>query len=213
MLHKTAGSILRANYPNYRVTFACVSTDMIAQFAKTYPRIKLSLDFSDERKGLIDDGFDVAIRMGLSAKKSTSTRKLFQVGRKLVASQSLLDQYPTPKEPMELSNWKWLELAPVRHSSKTFRKNGVKQTVNPNDYYFYCNDAQALYRLARAGAGLAIIPEFLAVKDIADGQVIDVFPDWVHEPSEVYAQCPSNAPKNGLIKLLINELSQNKLNH
>ncbi|KAB7615408.1 hypothetical protein F9L33_01180 [Amylibacter sp. SFDW26] len=61
-----------------------------------------------------------------------------------------------------------------------------------------------------ANAGLAILPEFLATKDRAPGHISYVLPDWELDPLNVYAKWPSNALKNGLIKLLINELSEQK---
>lgn len=185
-------------------------TDMMAAFATTYPRVNLSLDFSDERKELIDDKFDVAIRMVLKAKSSTSTRKLFQVGRKLVASPSFLDRHPTAREPADLGEWVWLELAPVRNAPTTLRKAGTQQTVRQKTSHLSCNDAQALYRLARAGAGLAVVPEFLVTDDLAAGHIKNVLPDWEVDPLVVFAHWPPNAPKNGLIKLLVDELSRSR---
>ncbi len=183
-------------------------TDMIAAFMQTYPRIGLSLDFSDERKELIDDRFDVAIRMGLTAKRSTSTRKLFKVERRLVASQNFLDQQDTPTDPTELATWQWLELAPVKGEPITFRKDGVEKVAHRKTSNFSCNDAQALYRMARAGAGVAIVPEFLATERAEIDQIIHVLPEWELDPIQVYAQWPTNAPKNGLIKLLVDEISR-----
>ena len=74
---------------------------------------------------------------------------------------------------------------------------------------FSCNDAQALYRMARAGTGIAIVPAFLATEDedAASQQIEFVLPDWELNPIEVYAQWPTNAPRHGLIKLLVGALS------
>jgi len=69
------------------------------------------------------------------------------------------------------------------------------------------NDAHALYRLAHAGAGLAIVPGFLAEADIARGQMCDILPDWSVESVGVYALRPANVPKHGLSRLFIKALS------
>lgn len=186
-------------------------TDMIAAFLMGYPRVRLYLDFSDERKHIIEDRFDVAIRMGLEAKNSASTRRLFQVRRRLIASRTFLDNHAPAHEPRDLRDWEWLVLAPLRNAPTIFRKSGTRQVVKQKDSHLACNDAQALYRLARAGAGVAIVPEFLAANDKVNGHIDYVLPNWELDPVEVFAQWPANAPKDGLIKLLVGELSQARL--
>jgi DNA-binding transcriptional LysR family regulator len=183
-------------------------TDMIATFLDTYPRIELVLDFSDERKRLIDDRFDLAIRMSITTKKSPTTRKLYQVGRKVVASKAYLQRHPTAKTPDDIKDWKWLELTPVRHEALTFEKDGKQKQIHRNTCPLTCNDAQALYRLVQASAGIAVVPEFLATNDVADGKVAYPIPDWSLAPIVVYAEWPTNAPKNGLIHLLVKTLTE-----
>ena len=56
-------------------------TEQIAAFSKAHPRIKLSLDFSDIRRDLIDDGFDIAIRMGPRRKRRAPHCRQWPSGR------------------------------------------------------------------------------------------------------------------------------------
>jgi len=182
-------------------------TDQIAAFAKAYPRIKLFLDFSDTRRALIDDGFDIAIRMGPKAQNSATTRKLFSVERKLVGSAEYLSSRPVPDDPKDLVGWDWLALTPAQNVPLAFSKaGGTQETIKPEAHIF-ANDAQALYRLARAGAGLAIVPDFLASSDVEAGSMRYVLPDWKLRAIDVYAAWPANAPKHGLIHLALDALS------
>ena len=182
-------------------------TDLIASFSMRYPRIKIYLDYSDIRKDLIDGGLDIAIRMGFKKKSAGSVRTLFKVSRKIVASSNYLAQQPAITEPRQLRHCDWLELPQLHNIPLSLQKPGKKKVTIKRTAHMYSNDALALYRLARAGAGLAIVPEFLARDDIANGNVEFVLDDWTLNPVEVFAVWPSNAPKTGLIKLLINELS------
>ena len=187
--------------------------DQIAAFADTYPRIKLSLDFSDIRRELIGDGFDVAIRMGPKPKASPTSRRLFSVNRRLVASADYLATRPPPAELADLLDWDWIVLTPAQNVPLDFRRaDGMRRLIRPEARIF-TNDAQALYRLARANSGLAIVPEFVAEHDVATGRVAYVFPDWSLNPIEVFAVWPANAPKHGLIHLLVNALSSNRTSH
>jgi len=185
-------------------------TDAIAAFSMAYPRVSLSLDFSDSRRELIDDGFDIAIRMGVDGKNSATSRVLFSVKRKLVASTTYLSGRPSVSDPSQLLDWDWLLLSPVQNAPLAFKKPGSRPaTIKPNAH-MSSSDAQALYRLARAGAGLAIVPEFLAKDDVTTGRVSYVLPDWKLNQVDVFAVWPSNAPKNGLIRLILEELSRSR---
>jgi DNA-binding transcriptional LysR family regulator len=182
-------------------------TDLIASFSMQYPGIKLSLDYSDVRQEIIEGGYDIAIRMGPKQKSSASTKKLFSVKRRLVASRSYLANHPKVTKPQDVVDWDWLELSQLNHLKPTFHKSGHDKVVIKPVAHVSANEAQALYRLARSGAGLAIVPEFLAHEGVKSGEVEFVLPDWTLDPIDVFAAWPSNAPKNGLIKLLVRELS------
>ncbi len=187
-------------------------TDLIASFSLEHPGIKIILEFSDERKDLIADGHDIAIRAGSQTESPAVTRQLFQIHRRLVASKRYLKGRPKVKSPEDLKEWDWIELSPIRHIHPTFSKPGAKKISIKPDAHIAVNDASALYRFARSGAGLAVVPEFLATEDSAANLIEFILPAWKLEPVNIFATWPSNAPKNGLIKLFINYISEPKLN-
>ncbi len=104
--------------------------DQLADFAIAFPKVELSLDFSDVRRELIGDGFDVAIRMGWLKDSSLMARKLFDVQRRLIASPAYLETRAAPERPQDLSDWDWLELAPVWLMKPEFRKAGKRAVVS-----------------------------------------------------------------------------------
>ena len=181
--------------------------DRIAQFTATYPAVRLTLDFSDLRREVIADGIDVALRMGWLEDSSLKARKLFDVQRYLIAAQSYVDQRSKPESPNDLQDWDWLTLAQVGLTTE-FRTEGKPVTTLRPNPRLSVNDAHALYHLARSGAGLALVPEYLTHEDIAAGLVRRVLPDWNVASVGVYAVWPPNAPKEGLSALFINFLAK-----
>lgn len=181
--------------------------DRIAGFAVGFPNVRLSLDFSDIRRELIGDGFDVAIRMGWLEDSSLKARKLFDVERSLVAATHYLQARPEPASPEDLEDWDWLELAPVWHKKPEFTNGSQSVVIMRPDSRISVNDAQALHRLTRAGAGLAIIPDFLTQADAGSGALQVVLPQWTVPPVGVYAVWPSNAPRDGLVKHFVEHLA------
>ena len=185
-------------------------TEKLVTFSLQHPGIKLFLDYSDERQDIITGGYDIAIRMGLNRKSSSATRTLFQVQRRLVASSGYLKKCPKVTNPRDIEDWDWIELAQVSHRKPTFRKSKSKPVKIKPTANIAANDALAVYHLARAGAGLAVVPELLADEDVKSGIVQYVLPDWKLESIEVFAEWPSNAPKTGLINLLVDAISPSR---
>ena len=69
------------------------------------------------------------------------------------------------------------------------------------------NDAQALHRLTRRGAGLAILPDFLIEEDVRAGLLKVVLPEWTVPSVGVHAVWPANAPRTGLVKHFVEYLT------
>lgn len=182
-------------------------TDTLATFSLQHPGIKLFLDYSDERQDIITGGYDIAIRMGLKRKSSSTTRALFKVQRRLVASSDYLKNCPKVTKPQDIENWDWIALAPVSHISPVFRKSKSKPIKIKPYARIVANDAFAVFHLARAGAGIAVVPELLADEYVRSAALQYVLPEWQLEPIDVFAEWPSNAPKNGLISLLVDAIS------
>lgn len=203
----------RANQPSgeLRVTAPAVMAqsmlvDRIAAFANDYPNIRLHLDFSDSRRNIIEAGIDVAIRMGWLQDSTLIGRKLYTVTRRVTAARSYLDARPKPTSPQDLGDWDWLDLSPVSLKPE-FRKPGHRAVRLKPASRVSVNDAHALYRLARAGAGLAMLPEYLLEQDVTAGVMEYVLPDWSIVPVGVYAVWPPNAPKDGLTALFVEALT------
>ncbi len=182
-------------------------TDAIAHFMSRYPRVRLTLDFSDSTKELIDHGFDVAIRFWLRAKKSPTTRKLFTVDRVLVASPDYLNSRAGIKHPSDLQELDWLALSPVHTRGIGFTRKDTIVKIKPNARVF-ANDVRSLYRLATNGLGVTSIPKYLAEDGVNSQQLEYVLPDWRLDQLHVFAEWPGNAPKHGLIHLLVNSLTE-----
>jgi len=179
--------------------------DRIAAFSNEHEKVTLTLDFSDQRRAVIDNGIDVAIRMGWLQDSALKARKLYDVSRILATGSAYAATQPTPTEPADLESWRWLELTQVGRKAE-FRKPGADPVQVKPHSRLGVNDAHALYRLARAGAGLAFLPEFLVADDLNSGAMTHVLPSWAVDSIGVYAVWPPNAPKSGLTARFVEAL-------
>ncbi len=181
--------------------------DCIAKFIEKYKSIKITLDYSDKSKALIENGFDIAIRMWLEEKKTVTTKSLYKLNRKLVATQAFLDKHPPISHILELQNLEWITLSPVHNKGIYFTdasQNRIK--IKPNAQ-LSSNDVQSIYKLVLKGLGVATLPDFLVEDDIRSGKLVHVLPQYLLDALSVFAEWPTNAPRHGLIKLLVNELA------
>lgn len=208
--HQPSG-MLRITAPAFLAQSAL--TNQLAEFSLAYPDVQLAIDFSDARQDLIADGYDIALRAGEMADSSLMARKLFDIQRRLVAAPAYLNAHTKePASPGDLSGWDWLLFAPVKRQKLIFRKAGKQKLIAQPEARITVNDAYALSRLAQAGAGLAIVPEFVAEAHLVAGTLRNVLPDWQLDPVAVYAVWPSNAPKHGLVKHFINFIADQAKN-
>ncbi len=181
-------------------------TQQFAEFSVANPKVRLEIDYSDNRRDLISDGYDVAIRAGEMSDSTLKARKLFQIERRLVAAPNYHESFKKPSEPADLGEWDWLELAPVWRQKLTFTRRGEQRHLVKPVSRISVNNAYALCELARGGAGLAIVPEFLTDADIVAGNLQYVLPDWSIDAIDVYAVWPANAAREGLTRHLIDFL-------
>jgi DNA-binding transcriptional LysR family regulator len=158
---RTATGNLRVSVP---VSFGTVQlAPALIEFARTFPDIQLDVSFSDRSVNLVDEGFDLAVRIGAPTDSSLIVRKLCDMRVVIAAAPAYLDAQGEPAEPAALadrdciidSNFREPLIWRFRH------KNGVQTAVTVSGRLRFSN-AEACLAAAEAGLGIARIPSFIA---------------------------------------------------
>ncbi|MCD5327141.1 LysR family transcriptional regulator [Chromobacterium piscinae] len=182
-------------------------TASLAAFSQCHPKVELELDYSDEKRDLIRDGIDLAIRIGELQDSALKSRRLFDMPRLLVAAPSLLDARTAPACPADLADWPWLG---IRMRGK--RKTLIDAAGQRHDFAIQpqitVNSVDAACQLAAAGCGLATPPAFLAEGELAAGKLRVALPEYRVEPLGVYAVWPANATRESLTLRLVRFLAE-----
>ncbi|WP_199153890.1 LysR family transcriptional regulator [Chromobacterium sp. ASV23] len=179
----------------------------LAEFARRHSKVELALDFSDEKRDLIRDGIDLAIRIGELPDSALKSRRLHDMPRLTVAAPKLLAERHAPQNPQELAEWPWLGIR-MRPNRKTLlHETGLAQSFSFQPR-LTVNSLDAACQLAIAGCGLATPPAFLVADDIAAGRLQTVLPQWQVEPLGVYAVWPANAARESLTLRLVRFLAE-----
>jgi DNA-binding transcriptional LysR family regulator len=154
--------------------------DALAAFVETYPGIHMELDLSPRRVDLLGEGFDVAIRVGdLPNDAMLAARRLREFSTGLYASADYLAEFGHPASPEDL----------VRHNAVgLLGQNGepAKWTLSCGEVRWEglpparitANSPELLIHMARAGAGIAAVPDAFALADVGKGQLHRVLPGW-----------------------------------
>ena len=147
--------------------------EKIAQFCEELPNVKLHLNFTDKAVDLIEERFDVGIRIGSVRENGLMVKKLFAFSRKLVCSPSFFEKQSKAEKPEDLCTWRWIgiEMLPL---SRRFRNNSGDSVVVNYQANLICDSVDAAYQLAIAGAGLSSPPDFLVERDIKEGKLVEV---------------------------------------
>ena len=174
----------------------------IAVFARQFPKVALTIDFSDQQRDLIREGIDLAIRVGELKDSGLKSTKLFDMRRTLVATPEVVAARRDPKHPADLVEWEWIGLS-MRADKKTF----VNQNGEHAEVVFaprvVVDSVDAACQFAIAGLGLASPPSFLAEPEIRAGRLVEVLPEWEVASLGVYALWPANAAMESMTRRFI----------
>ena len=154
------------------ISFGMQLGPTLLDFAKSYPDVALDVSFSDRLVNLVDDGFDAAIRISSLADSSLIARKLANIQATTIASSEYLAKRGTPRVPDDLRTHEAVLDLNMADPHTWFFSAGSKQlSVRVSGRLRFGNPYITL-AAARAGFGIARVPDFVAVDDLKSGQVI-----------------------------------------
>lgn len=166
----------------------------LTDFMHRYPSVEMDVHFSDRVVNVIEEGFDVVMRFGEPHDSRLMSRSLGKYRLHLVASPGYLDLRGTPDKPGELVNH-----ACLQHrfpSSGKFESWPFKQTEEIADLVLptsmICNTSAALLDVARAGLGIACLPDFMVQEAIDKGELVTVLDEHTEHQGTLRLFWPSS---------------------
>ncbi|RYE80722.1 MAG: LysR family transcriptional regulator [Oxalobacteraceae bacterium] len=158
-------------------------------FLSKYPKLVVHFSLSDSIVNLIEDNFDVAVRMGRLQDSALRSRKLCDLQRMVVASPRYIAEHGTAVTPQGLVRHTCLMWEPPRdHLNQwPFMING-KQKQIPVQGRFHSSDGTTLYQLCVGGMGIMRLAEHLALPAIRRGELVHLLADYqAKDDTAIYA--------------------------
>lgn len=165
-------------------------TPLICDYLNQFPDVSVELSLSDRFVDIIDEHFDVAIRIGELSDSSLIARKLATVELSICASPAYLNKHGTPTKPEDLKNHECLGFTNWRSQSgwKVVEKALTNQGMSRSR--FDSNNGQALRQAALKGIGIILMPKVLLAQDIQAGQLVEVLKEFTPPSRPVNAVYP-----------------------
>tara|TARA_B100002052_G_scaffold289753_1_gene307546 strand:- start:1420 stop:2295 length:876 start_codon:yes stop_codon:yes gene_type:complete len=154
----------------------------MARLAAEWPGLQLDIDLTDRRIDLIEEGYDLVVRIGELRDSSLISRKLGETGVALVASPAYLQRYGTPAQPADLARH---EMLWYRYGQSVF--TGTLDLRRQAEPHYRTNSGAVLRDLALAGHGIALLPNFLIGDALDTNQLVSVLPEHTQLRLGIYA--------------------------
>ena len=169
-----------------------VLTPLALRFMKEHPQLQIDLSFDDRYVNLVEQGIDVAVRMGRLADSTLGARYLGTNPWLLVGSPRYLRDHGTPTAPPDLSRHACLVYSSVQGDDRwTFTGADGTELGVPVKGPLRSNNLSAVLAATRAGMGLAILPWYVARASLVEGTVVPVLEGYTLPSQEVHAVFPS----------------------
>lgn len=159
----------------------------ISEFGKQYPDIIINMVLTDRLVNIVEEGFDLAIRIGVLADSNLIARRLTNIHSVVCASPDYLKENGEPLQPDDLLHHTCIVDSNYRYGKFwDFKYNDTVKNVEIKGRYIV-NNAVAVKELALAGNGIALCPNFVAYQAIRDNRLNIVLPKYKINMLGLYA--------------------------
>lgn len=206
--HKKPSGLLRISAPT--TIGRMYVSKAVACFLKKYPDVQIELDLSDQRVDLVEQGYDMAIRVGTALQDSSlKAKKLATAHGVLCASPDYIQSYGAPTKIKELTQHNILLYTMISRNNLTLvDKAGRKQVVRVSGQ-LYCNNGETLCQAALEGAGIGHFPSFIAGRYVSEGRLVPIsLEDEQRQSLSVYAVYPQHRHLPSKVRAFIDYLYQ-----
>jgi DNA-binding transcriptional LysR family regulator len=188
-LRKKAQGLLHISAP---VSFSTLHlSPLIRDFRKKFPDVGVDLQLNDRKIDVVDEGFDVALRIGKLESSSLIAKKIAPIRMVVCASPDYLAKYGEPERPEDLIKGHFLTYSYMNYGkAESPLSSALKQRSQDKVSQFTANNGEVLVEAAVAGEGYILQPTFIAGEALKQKKLKVILSD--HEPDSLalYAVYP-----------------------
>jgi len=179
----------------------------IARFSVRHTNVRFDVTVSDSLVDLVEEGFDLAVRIGRVGAEGLVGRRLGQVRQVLAAAPVYLRSNRPPRTPPDLASHRALTYAyaAAPHLWRLSGPDGTEHDLRVNGPLI-ANSGELLIAAACAGLGVVMAPEFMLEAELAAGALARVLPDYEGPLLDTWAVYPSRRHLSAKVRLFVDHL-------
>ena len=159
----------------------------IAEYVRRHPGVEVDLSISERVVDLVEEGFDLAVRVSKAIAPGLVARRLAPVRLAVCASPGYLKRHGTPKAPDDLADHNCLFYSGSTYRNNwLFRRDGAEKTVQVAGTV-HSNNGDVLVNAAVEGLGIVYEPTLLVYEALRQRRLVRVLPDWETEEYSLFA--------------------------
>lgn len=163
---------------------------LLPSLLERHPHLRLDVSLSDRFVSLVEEGYDVAVRIGKLADSTLKVKTLATIREWVVASPSYLERRGVPRTPADLADHDCIRYSLLPAQREWRFRRGKRVETPPVGGRLMMSHGGAICEAAIAGAGIARLPSFIADEAIASGALRTVLDEWTSE-GQVVAVYPA----------------------
>lgn len=201
----SASGLLKVSVP---VSFATKHlAPLWSDFLAAHPRLTLDVHLADRVVDLVDEGFDLAVRIARLPDSSLVSRKLAATRLVLCAAPSYLRRRGMPKHPDDLAAHDVIGYSLLSTPGQWLLQGPDGPVTVKTKPRLWTNNGDTSVAAAVRGAGIDLQPTFLIADELADGRLVQVLPAWQAVELGIYAVYPSRKFVLPKVRALVNFLA------
>ena len=201
---KTPKGVLRISAP---MSFGILHLGPILKsFLSRYPEMKLELRFDDRVTNIVEEGFDIAIRIRALPDSSLVARRIAKARMVVCASPNYLMAHGQPEHPEDLRDHQCLIYEYLaRHDTWSLQNDESRVDVRISGP-IRANNGDTLVEAAVDGWGIVLTPTFIAHEALRSGRLVPILRDWHPVEPDFYAVMPPGRDKSLKVRSFVEHL-------
>jgi len=175
----------------------------VAEYSETCPDVRVHMNLTDRFVDLVEEGVDVAIRIGELEDSSLIARRIGATSMLLCAAPAYLEHHPMPSTVTELADHHCLLDTNYRDGPLWQIGQGIDAEVVRVKERIAVNSARAALELLLAGQGIGYLPSFVVAESIVQGRLVQLFPSIPPQQYVIHAVYTHRKQLSAKVRLFI----------